>query len=115
MITDLKYLQHMTGNNAALMKDMIELFLNQLADVRENIVKSLHNKDWFELSRMVHRIKSSALVMGVMPMVDVMKELEQLAKEEKNPEKYTGCMTRFHSMIDTVKVELRTFLKTINN
>ena len=112
MITDLTYLQQMTGNDSAMMKEMIELFLNQLAEMREDIVVLAENKSWFELSRMAHKIKSSALVMGVMPMVDDMKELELLAKEEKNTEMYPDYIARFHTMIDTVKVELKTFLNS---
>jgi len=114
MIADLKYLQQMTGNDSAMMKEMIELFLNQLAELREDIVTLLNNKSWFELSRMAHKIKSSALVMGVMPMVDDMKELEMLAKEGKNADMYPDYVARFHSMCDTVKKELNSFLDSTN-
>jgi len=109
MIANLTYLQQMTGNDSAMMKEMIELFLSQLAEVREEIVTLLENKNWFELSRMAHKIKSSALVMGVMTMVNDMKELELLAKEGKNTDMYPDYIARFHSMSDTVKRELKSF------
>ena len=114
MIADLKYLQQMTGNDGAMMKEMIELFLNQLAGLREDIVILLDNKNWVELSRMAHKIKSSSLVMGVMPMVNDMKELELLAKEGKNTDMYPDYIARFHSMSDTVKKELNSFLDSTN-
>ena len=114
MIADLKYLQQMTGNDSAMMREMIELFLSQLAEMRETIVKLAEERNWFELSRMAHKIKSSALVMGVMPMVDDMKELEMLAKDGKNTEKYPAYIARFHSMIESVDAELKTFLESAN-
>ena len=110
MIADLTYLQQMTGNDSAMMKEMIQLFLNQLADVREEFVSLLEKKNWGELSRLAHKIKSSALVMGVMTMVNDMKELELLAKEGKNTDMYPAYIERFHSMSDVVNRELKSFL-----
>jgi len=110
MITDLKYLQQMTGNDSHIMKEMIELFLNQLAEMQEEIESLLNDKKWFELSRLAHKIKSSALVMGAEQMSNDMKELELLAKDSKNTEKYPEYVARFNSMIDTIEMELRPYL-----
>jgi len=110
MITDLKYLQQMTGNDSQIMKEMIELFLNQLDEMHVEIESLLNDKKWFELSRMAHKIKSSALVMGAEQMSNDMKELELLAKESKNTEKYPEYIARFNSMIGSVEKELRPYL-----
>ena len=110
MLTDLKYLQQMTGNDSGMMKEMVELFLLQLAELRVEMDSLVESQDWFELSRLAHKIKSSALVMGVQQMADEMKELEHLAKEGKNTEKYPDYIARFNSMIETTETELRPFL-----
>ena len=112
MLTDLKYLQQMTGDDSQMIKEMIELFLNQLAEMRMEIDSLVSDKKWFELSRLAHKIKSSALVMGVEQMADDMKELELLAKESKHTEKYPDYIARFNTMIDLAEVELRPFLKS---
>ncbi|MDR0386228.1 MAG: Hpt domain-containing protein [Prevotellaceae bacterium] len=110
MITDLKYLQQMTGSNLEVMKEMIDLFLSQLADVRSEFDVLLENRNWMELSRVAHKIKSSALVMGIEMMATEMKELELLTKEGKSPEKYPEYIARFNTITDLVEVELKTFL-----
>jgi len=110
MLMDLKYLQQMTNNDSQIMKEMIELFLNQLAEMREEIVLLVTDKNWFELSRLAHKIKSSALIMGAEQMSEEMKDLELLAKEGKNPEKYPDYITRFNTMIDLAEIELRPYL-----
>jgi HPt (histidine-containing phosphotransfer) domain-containing protein len=110
MITDLKYLQQMTGNDSAMMKEMIELFLHQLTEMQADIELLVENKNWLELSRLAHKIKSSALVMGIEQMADDMKELELLAKESKNIEKYPDYIARFNTMTDLTEVELRAYL-----
>ena len=118
MLTDLKYLQQMTGNDSEMMKEMIELFLLQLAELRVEMDSLVESQNWFELSRLAHKIKSSALVMGVGQMSEEMKELEHLAKEGKDTEKYPDYMARFNNMIETTKKELRPFLESgqhVNN
>jgi len=110
MITDLSYLQQMTGNEREVMNEMIELFLNQLTEMREDIDLLANSKNWIELSRMAHKIKSSALVMGIVQMADEMKELELLAKEGKNVEKYPDYVAHFKALADLAEVELKTYL-----
>jgi len=110
MLTDLKYLQQMTGNDSDMIKEMIELFLNQLSELRVEMASLVESQDWFELSRLAHKIKSSALVMGVGQMSEEMKELEHLAKEGKDTEKYPHYVARFNSMIETTEMELRPFI-----
>ena len=100
----------MTGGDSQVMKEMIELFLNQLDEVRVEMDLLLKNKNWFELSRLAHKVKSSALVMGVEQMSDEMKELEFLAKESKNTEKYPDYIARFNTMIDLTEMELRPYV-----
>ena len=114
MITDLKYLQQMTGNDSSAMKEVIELFLHQLAEMRAEFDLLLHQKNWLELSRLAHKIKSSALMMGIEPIADEMKELEILAKEGKNTEKYPDYLTRFITIVDLIEVELKTYLDSSN-
>ena len=110
MLTDLKYLQQMTGNDSDMMKEMIELFLLQLDELQVEMDSLFESGDWFELSRLAHKIKSSALVMGVAQMADEMKVFELLAKEGKNTEKYPDFIARFKEMIETTKTEMKPFL-----
>ncbi len=104
------YLQQMTGNDNGMMKEMIYLFLQQLVEVRSEFGMLVSSKDWSELSRLAHKIKSSALVMGVESMASEMKELELLAKEARSTEKYSEYVARFNTMSDLVEVELKAFL-----
>jgi len=112
MVTDLNYLQKMTDNDSRMIRATIELFLRQLAEMRSDFELLLANKNWLELSRLAHKIKSSALVMGIEQMIDEMKELELLAKEGKNVEKYPEYFARFNEMADIVEAEMLMFLDT---
>jgi len=110
MMTDLKYLQQMTGNDTAAIKEMIGLYLNELTEMRSDVAYLMDCKNWSELSRLADKIKSSALIMGIEQMADEMKELELLAVEGKNTEKYPDYVERLNATIDLIRVELEPYL-----
>jgi len=110
MMTDLKYLQQMTGNDNAVIKEMIDLYLIQLSEMRSDVAYLMDCRDWYELSRLADKIKSSALIMGIEQMADEMKELEMLAIDGKNTEQYPDYVERLNTMIDVVRVELNLYL-----
>jgi len=110
MLTDLKYLQQMTGNDSSIMKEMIGLFLAQLSEMRVDIDFHMESHNWIEISRLAHKIKSSSLVMGALQMSEEMKELELMSKEGKDTEKYPEYIARLNTMIDIVEMELRPYL-----
>lgn len=92
---------------------MIDLFLLQLKEMRKEFGILIDAENWTELSRSAHKVKSSALVMGAESMVNEMKELELLAKEVKNTEKYSEYIARFNTMADMVEVELNAYLTSV--
>ena len=110
MVTDLKYLQQMTGNDIGMMKEVIELFLHQLDEMREEFDLLLKQKNWLELSRLAHKIKSSSLMMGIEQMTNEMKELELLAREGINTDRYSDYFARFVEMSDSIGAELKKYL-----
>jgi len=111
MLTDLTYLQQLTGNDSGMMTAAVELFFHQVVEMREDFELLMNQKNWPELSRLAHKIKSSALVMGIGQIVDDMKELEFLAKEGKSTEKYSDYFARFCTMIELVEVELKIYIE----
>jgi HPt (histidine-containing phosphotransfer) domain-containing protein len=113
MTTNLVYLQQMTGNNHDIMKEMIQMFLAQLDETSIELDLLFKNCNWLELSRLAHKMKSSALVIGVETMTKDMIELESLAKETTQPEKCKECINRFNELSMRVKAELEECLLTL--
>jgi HPt (histidine-containing phosphotransfer) domain-containing protein len=114
MVTDLKYLQQMTGDSAEIMKEMIELFLAQLTETSVELESLYGSNNWLELSRLAHKIKSSALVMGAEQIANKMIELEGWAKEEvPHPEKCKTAIVNFQTLSVDVRKELEDYLKNL--
>jgi len=95
MITDLNYLKTMSGGDAKFIREMIDLFRDQIEEYKSVMPELLHNKDYDGLSKIAHKAKSSVAVMGMTQVADLLKELEILAHDQKEVERYKPLITHF--------------------
>jgi HPt (histidine-containing phosphotransfer) domain-containing protein len=95
MITDLNYLKTMSGGDNHFIAEMIGLFREQVEEYIVLMPRLFADKDYDGLSKMAHKAKSSAAVMGMTAVADLLKELEILAHEGKEVERYEGMIEEF--------------------
>jgi len=95
MITDLNYLKTMSGGDSKFIKEMIELFREQIDEYKSIMPELLQNKDYDGLSKVAHKAKSSVAVMGMTEVADLLKELELLSHDEIEIERYEPLITHF--------------------
>ena len=85
----------MSGGDENFIAEMIGLFKEQIDEYSELMPRLLEIKDYDGLSKMAHKAKSSVAVMGMTRVADLLKELEVLANEIKEPERYEGMVKEF--------------------
>ena len=95
MIADLNYLKTMSGGDSKFIREMIELFREQIDEYKVIMPDLLLNKKYDELSKMAHKAKSSVAVMGMSDAAEVLKELEILAQGGKEVEQYESMIDQF--------------------
>ncbi|HER07523.1 MAG TPA: Hpt domain-containing protein [Bacteroides sp.] len=95
MISDLNYLKTMSEGDSRFIREMIELFREQIGEYSAIMPDLLHRKDYANLSRLAHKAKSSVAVMGMNKVADLLKELEILAQEGKEAERYEAMVSEF--------------------
>lgn len=95
MISDLNYLKTMSGGDPAFIREMIDLFREQIEEYEEQMPLLLRNKEYSSLSKMAHKAKSSVAVMGMNEVADLLKELEVLAHEQKEVDRYESMVQEF--------------------
>lgn len=95
MITDLNYLRTMSGGDSKFIKEMIDLFREQIDEYKSIMPELLQNKDYDGLSKVAHKAKSSVAVMGMSEVADLLKELEILSHSEKEIERYEPMIKHF--------------------
>ncbi len=106
MITDLNYLKTMSGGDANFIAEMISLFREQMEEYSALMPRLLLEKDYDGLSKLAHKAKSSVAVMGMSGVADLLKELEVLAHEEKEKERYEGMINEFLEKGNLAVIEL---------
>jgi HPt (histidine-containing phosphotransfer) domain-containing protein len=95
MITDLNYLKTMSGGDMVFIREMVGLFREQIDEYRVQMPEMLRNKEYSSLSKMAHKAKSSVAVMGMNQVAELLKELEILAGEAKEVERYDSMVDEF--------------------
>lgn len=106
MITDLNYLKTMSGGDSKFIAEMIELFREQVEEYKQILPDLLEQKAYEDLSKMAHKAKSSVAVMGMTQVAELLKDLEILAHEGKEVERYGAMIGEFLEQSRLALVEL---------
>ena len=95
MITDLNYLKTMSGGDAKFIREMIDLFREQIDEYTILMPDLLVKRDYDGLSKTAHKAKSSVAVMGMSQVAELLKDLEVLANKGKETERYNSMIDEF--------------------
>jgi HPt (histidine-containing phosphotransfer) domain-containing protein len=106
MITDLNYLKTMSGGDDNFIREMIDLFREQIGEYKQFMPELLRNKDYDSLSKMAHKAKSSVAVMGMAQVADQLKDLEILANKGEEVDRYESFVNEFLEQCELALIEL---------
>jgi HPt (histidine-containing phosphotransfer) domain-containing protein len=83
-VIDLSYLKKVSNNNGQFILEIIASFLESMPNTVEDIKTQLAQKNWEQLSRVVHKIKPTITLMGIHHLKDKIVLLEQESKNGQN-------------------------------
>jgi HPt (histidine-containing phosphotransfer) domain-containing protein len=106
MITDLNYLKTMSGGDSRFIREMIDLFREQIEEYKSIMPELLEKKDYDGLSKIAHKAKSSVAVMGMTQVAELLKELEILATEQQEVDRYEPMVDYFLEQSELAIAEL---------
>jgi HPt (histidine-containing phosphotransfer) domain-containing protein len=111
--TDLSYLKEITGGEPSIIKEMVEMFLSQVDEFKENLNKYLNDKNYAELGKEAHKAKSSVLIVGMEDLGKKLKKLQLLTEEEAEIETYPDYIELFEEQCDAAVEELNSELENL--
>ena len=97
----------MSGGDAAFIREMIDLFREQVDEYKQLMPELLRNKDYDSLSKMAHKAKSSVAVMGMKNVADLLKDLELLASKAEEVDRYESLVNEFLQQSELAVLELK--------
>ena len=113
MELDLTYLQGMAGEDDALVLEMIAIFEEQSNEYTEKMHQCLLNGNWKDLSRIAHKAKPSAAVVGLAELSRELAILEDLAREEIDTQKYLPIVEKYESECKKAAQQLRKMFESV--
>jgi HPt (histidine-containing phosphotransfer) domain-containing protein len=111
--TDLNYLKEITGGEPEIVKEMIEMFIEQVAEFKVNMDNYLAKKQYIDLGKEAHKAKSSVLIVGMEDLGKNLKKLQLLTEANKDVESYPDYVKMFHEHCDAALIELQNELKNL--
>src|ERR1035437_9402442 len=86
-VSNLGYLYETMGGNKKLIQEIMDVFLKQAPEELSALNKAVEKKDYTTIKNFSHTMKSSVSIMGITALADILKEMEELAKNSTNIEK----------------------------
>lgn len=86
-VCDLKYLSEIMGEKKHLIKEIMDVFLEQIPDELQSIDEAIINADFVGIKKIAHTMKSSVSIMGIASLVPILQEIENLGTATSNLEK----------------------------
>lgn len=107
MITDLTYLNNMSGGSPGIVKEMIGIFIEQANEYIRDMPMHLNQKDYLALGKLAHKAKSSISIMGMNDLAADLKTLELLTKDNSEVESYPAFVEKFLTQTQLAIEELK--------
>lgn len=105
--TDLTYLKEITGGESSIVIEMVEMFIEQVDEFKENLNKHLKDENWVDLGKEAHKAKSSVLIVGMEELGKNLKKLQLLTEEESESETYADYVNMFNEQCTAGVEELK--------
>lgn len=113
---NLIYLNSITPGSNAFAIQIIEMFLNDVPENIEQILKSHQENNLEELYKNAHKIKPSIEMLGFpSSMKEALLNINVLSKSNSNPEKLSELVTFFTTNIQPILIELEGELADLKN
>lgn len=104
---DLKVLTTMSRGNSEFVQKMISIFISQTQEVINKVEEALVNDDFLLVSQLIHKIKPSIESMGVLIILDDVKQLEKIAKESSDRDQITKLFYFIKNVLTATINQLR--------
>jgi len=112
-ITNLAYLDEVTGGDPEITKEFIEMFFEQIIEFKTGLRDFLTQKKYKELGELAHKAKSSVMTFGMNDLGIRLKQLQIKTQKLEEIESYEDHVVEFETLIDQAHKELTAILEDI--
>ena len=106
------YLMDATGGDISIIKEIIGIFKDQVADSNIKMVELFEQKNYEELGHLAHKMKSSVAILGMDKLATTLKTFEIQTRTAECVEMYPEYIKMFKEETAAAFVELDDYIAT---
>ena len=106
------YLTDATGGDISIIKEIIGIFKDQVADSNVKMLELYEQKNYEELGHLAHKMKSSVAILGMDKLATTLKTFEIQTRTEECVEMYPEYIKMFKEETAAAFVELDDYIAT---
>lgn len=103
---DLKELRAIAAGDEVFLMEMIRLFISQNEASFLEINNQLAHKNFAEIKPILHKMKPSVMVMGVIAATGIIKQIEQMYPEAVDETAITALLRKLEKILKEVNKQL---------
>jgi HPt (histidine-containing phosphotransfer) domain-containing protein len=107
------YLEMVAGGDSDLLKELVSMFRDQVAEFNSEMNVLFGVKDYRALGNLAHKAKSSVVIMGMDSLANMLKTFELQALEGKNTDRYESYISRFENDTKSALSELDSMINNL--
>jgi len=104
---DLTMIRSVSGGDPAFIKKMILLFIDTVPQNVRDLVDATGKQNWEQAAKMAHKLKSTVDSMGIRSIHDLIREVEQNAKQGSQLEQMPGMVNEVETVVSNCIDQLR--------
>jgi len=108
---DLINLEEISGGSDEFIIEMTKLFIDQAKKTISGLNTAFDEKNYTEIKNLAHQIKPSIDNIKIEILIPVIREIEQLAELENQPEKLSPLIMETNTVLETVISQLQSELE----
>ena len=99
---DLTYLNQVFYGNESMVREIVQLFLQQSPELARTMTRCVRQSRWHELHPLAHKLKSSVTMLGMEALTPLVLEIERTSKFERDPSSLPELVSRLALELETV-------------
>jgi len=112
-IINLEYLRETTVDNPKLIKEIINIFLEQTPGFLAKLDEAVSSQNWTEVKTVAHKMKPTVSYVGIISIENIIKDIEDFSDQRIKLDKIPSLLFELKNVCELAFVELKKELERI--
>ena len=113
-IINLEYLKETTVDNPKLIKEIINIFLDQTPEFLSRLEGAVKSQDWTEVKAIAHKMKPTVNYVGILSIENIIKNIEDFSDQKINLNEIPPLLIELKNICERAFIELKKELKNFS-